>query len=69
MQMGASYACANGTGQLDLLLFSYTSGPPVGVTVELDGCSMESNGVRLAYADTAQREALAAVTGSPSPID
>jgi hypothetical protein len=68
MQVGASYACAAGTGQLDLLLFSYTSGPPVGVTVELDGCSMEFNGLRLAYADTPQREALAAVVGSPSPI-
>jgi hypothetical protein len=68
MQMGASYACPNGTGQLDLLLFGYTSEPPVGVTVELDGCSMESNGVRLAYADMAQRQALADVAGSPSPI-
>lgn len=68
MQMGASYACGAGTGQSDLLLFSYTNGPPVGVTVELDGCAMESNGVRLAYADTAQRAALAGVAGSPSPI-
>ena len=68
MQVGASYACAAGTGQLDLLLFSYSSGPPVGVTVELDGCSMEFNGLRLAYADTPQHAALANVAGSPSPI-
>jgi hypothetical protein len=62
-QVGASYACAAGTGQLDLLLFNYSSGPPVGVTVELDGCSMEFNGLRLAYADTPQREALASAVG------
>lgn len=67
MQLGASYACAAGTGQLDLLLFSYSSGPPVGVTVELDGCSMEFNGRRLAYADTPQHAALASVVGSFSP--
>jgi hypothetical protein len=64
---GASEACKDGTGQLDLLLFHYTSGPPVGVTVGLDGCSVESNGVRLAYADTAQQQVLADVAGSPSP--
>jgi hypothetical protein len=68
MQFGASYACAAGTGALDLLLFSYSSGPPVGVRVDLDGCSMEFNGLRLAYADTPQHEALASVVGSPSPI-
>jgi hypothetical protein len=68
MQVNASYACPNGTGQLDLLLFSYSTGPPVGVTVELDGCSMEFNGLRLAYADMQQREALASAVGSPSPI-
>jgi len=64
---GASEACKDGTGQLDLLLFRYATGPPVGVTVELDGCSVESNGVRLAYADTAQQQVLADVAGSPSP--
>jgi hypothetical protein len=70
MQMGASYARAAGTGQsaLYLLLFSYISEPPVGVTVELEGCATENNGVRLAYADTAQREELASVARSPSPI-
>lgn len=68
MQAGASYACAAGTGALDLVLFSYSSGPPVGVTVELDGCSTEFNGLRLAYADRPQHEALASVVDSPNPI-
>ena len=70
MQMDASYARGAGTGQsaLYLLLFSYISGPPVGIMVELEGCATENNGVRLAYADTAQREELVSVARSPSPI-
>src|ERR1019366_4892799 len=69
MQMGASYACGAGTGQsaLYLLLFSYISEPPVGVTVELEGCATENNGVRLAYADTAQREELASLNTRATP--
>ena len=59
----STYNCPEWDGALDLLVFSYASGPDVAVTVDLGGCRFASNGTRTVQGD-AIATALTPVIGS-----
>jgi hypothetical protein len=62
---GSTYSCPSDDGAIDVVRFSYASGPSVDVSIALGGCEFASNGVRTVQG-YALGQRLSSLVGSPS---